>query len=304
MKFLIVDDSRAIQVIIRRGLEKAGYLGNDFRTADNGREAIDIIRDWEADLVLTDWYMPEMTGMELLVELKRQMLPFKVGFVTTETSPERLQQLKDAGALFVVNKPFDIETLHNAVLPILQGSVEGEQALTSYDSAKDDTGYDVVLPTVQSLTKILDGYTDLHVQVQTCPPTPMGYKNLPNVMGLFSDNLKDVLKVICVLDLPGACIMGGALNASPAEIVREAIANRALPKALLDNNTRLLKIISALFYDPDSQQDLKLRGVHLIPKRFEKLDRLNRIDVGKRLDLKVGVEGYGEGLVTMLIVDE
>ncbi len=159
MKFLIVDDSRAMQAIVRRSLQKAGYQDNDFKMADDGIMALEIIRQWEPDVVITDWHMPNMNGIELLKEIQAQMLDIKVGLVTTETSPARVLEAKQAGALFVLHKPFKLAEFQKAILPIVQGSVEGEALLNNHDGRKDTTEYDLQLPSVPSLRKILGGFT-------------------------------------------------------------------------------------------------------------------------------------------------
>jgi CheY-like chemotaxis protein len=71
MKFLIVDDSRAVQTIIKRILENTGYREIELRTALNGDEALAILEGWQPDLVLTDWHMPGMTGLELLQTIRQ-----------------------------------------------------------------------------------------------------------------------------------------------------------------------------------------------------------------------------------------
>lgn len=66
VRFLIVDDSKAMQTIVRRTLVAAGYTDHEFQYAYNGQEALEIITEWKPDIVLSDWHMPEMTGIELL----------------------------------------------------------------------------------------------------------------------------------------------------------------------------------------------------------------------------------------------
>ena len=302
MKFLIVDDSRAMQTIVRRSLEKAGYKDNEFKMASDGIQALDIIRDWEPDLVITDWHMPNMTGIELLQEIKSQMLELKVGLVTTETSPKRVLEAREAGALFVLHKPFDLLEFQKVILPIVQGSVEGEALLNDYDSSKDNTRYELQLPTIPSLCKIIDGYTQRTVVIKKAPRGQIDYQNLPYMMALFNDREKDVIKAICILDIRAAVILGCAFdNASPTD-VKQAIVSKTLDKSLLDNNKRLLKMISALFYDPTSEQDLDLKGVHMIPKPFDRLDKLGASSDDNRLDLVVSVKDYGEGQMILMPV--
>lgn len=304
MKFLIVDDSLAMQTIVRRTLEKAGYRDNEFKMASDGLQALDIIRDWEPDLVITDWHMPNMSGLELLKEIKRQMLDLKVGLVTAETNPKRVLEARQAGALFVLHKPFDLQKFQEVILPIVQGSVEGEALLNNYDSAQDNTRYELKLPNIPSLRKIFDGFTLKSVDVKKAPESQIDYQYLPYVMALFNDREKDVIKALCILDIRAAVILGCAFDNAPASDVATAIKNKTLDKRLLDNNKRLLKMISALFYDPSSEQDLDLKGVHLIPKPFDRLDKLGASSSDKRLDLTISVKDYGEGqIILMPVVD-
>jgi two-component system chemotaxis response regulator CheY len=72
MKLLIVDDSKAMRMIVARTLRQAGYGGADFREAENGAQALEAIRADKPHLVLCDWNMPQMSGMELLSALNQQ----------------------------------------------------------------------------------------------------------------------------------------------------------------------------------------------------------------------------------------
>ena len=304
MKFLIVDDSPAMQAIVRRALEKVGYQDLEFQTAGDGVEALDIIRNWEPDLVISDWHMPNMTGIELLEEIKKQMLDIKVGLVTTETSPVKIVQAKEAGALFVVHKPFEIKELQKAVLPIVQGSVEGEQMLSESAANPEEGNIDsnLQMPSIPAIEKILDGFASMTVKVTKTERTGINYKYLPYVLGLFADNEKDRIKAVCIMDLRATAILGCAYNGARPEIVKATIESKTLSKGLLDNNKKLLKMISALFFDPSTQQDLTLKSVNLIPKPFDRLDQLGSSSSEKRIDFKVSVEGFGEGQAILMAV--
>jgi CheY-like chemotaxis protein len=302
MKFLIVDDSAAMQTIVRRSLEKAGYKDNEFQTAGDGLEALDIIRNWEPDLVITDWHMPNMSGLELLKEIQNQMLDLKVGLVTTETSPKRILEAKQAGALFVLHKPFDMQEFQKVIVPIVQGSIEGEKLLTDSPETPGASSKDLQLPSVTSLRKILDGFTLKDITIESTKVEKPNYKYLPFVMALFCDNSQDAIKALCVLDIRAAVILGCAFDEDRAEEAKLAIESKTLEKRLLDNNKRLLKMVSALFYDPVTEQDLDLKSVHMIPKPFDRLDKLGASPTTNRLDLKVSVPDYGEGRIILMPV--
>ena len=119
MKVLIVDDSRAMRMIVKRTLRQAGYSGLEIKEAANGKEALDAIISDSPDLVLTDWNMPEMTGIELLLALKEKEIKVKVGVVTSQGTAEMQAQAKNAGALFLLAKPFSADTFRAALEPVM-----------------------------------------------------------------------------------------------------------------------------------------------------------------------------------------
>lgn len=109
MKILIIDDSKAMRMIVKRTLKQAGFGDATMSEATNGREGLAAINADRPDLVLCDWNMPEMTGIELLRELRTQGNDVKFGFVTSEGTPEMRQQAADSGAVFLISKPFTAE---------------------------------------------------------------------------------------------------------------------------------------------------------------------------------------------------
>ena len=120
MRILIVDDSKAMRMIVVRTLRQAGFSGHEIVEATNGQEALDSVSTNGPDLVLSDWNMPEMTGIELLTRLRDTGCDVPFGFITSETSPVMRERATEAGAMFLIAKPFsadDFETALAAVLP-------------------------------------------------------------------------------------------------------------------------------------------------------------------------------------------
>lgn len=106
-RFLIVDDSRAIQAIVRRVVENCQYPNAEIRVAANGEEALQILETFKPQLVITDWHMPKVSGLELLQTMRQSGLTdIEVGFITTESSEALLNEARTNGAAFVINKPF------------------------------------------------------------------------------------------------------------------------------------------------------------------------------------------------------
>lgn len=111
MKILIVDDSKAMRLIVMRALRQAGFGDHALIEASNGIEALALIKRAAPDLILADWNMPQMSGIELLRSLTAAGLRVSFGFITSEVSDAARQIALEAGALFVVTKPFTAEII-------------------------------------------------------------------------------------------------------------------------------------------------------------------------------------------------
>lgn len=122
MKILLVDDSKAMRLIVRRTLREAGFEGAETLEKVNGKEALEFLRDNAVDFVLSDWNMPEMTGIELLEQLRAENIRVKFGFVTSEGSDDIRARALASGALFLIIKPFDAETFRKMLTPHLTGA--------------------------------------------------------------------------------------------------------------------------------------------------------------------------------------
>jgi two-component system chemotaxis response regulator CheY len=111
-KALIVDDSKTIRMILSRILRELGY---EVCEAVNGKDALRVI-ECEKDavtLVLADWNMPEMNGLDLVKHLRQNpaLASVKVIMVTTETEVGHIVSALEAGANEYVMKPFTKDIL-------------------------------------------------------------------------------------------------------------------------------------------------------------------------------------------------
>lgn len=111
---MVVDDSRTIRRILTRTLHDLGY---ETVEAGNGAEAWATLsgRSQGVNLILLDWNMPEMTGIEFLRKLRSDTRfdSVKLMMVTTETQPEQMIEALEAGANEYVMKPFTREILED-----------------------------------------------------------------------------------------------------------------------------------------------------------------------------------------------
>jgi two-component system chemotaxis response regulator CheY len=119
MKILVADDSKAMRMIVVRTLRQAGYAGHDIIEAENGREALEMVRSEVPDLILSDWNMPEMTGIEFLRALRAAGSSIPFCFVTSEGSDEMRALADEAGAVGLIAKPFTAESFQNALSSVV-----------------------------------------------------------------------------------------------------------------------------------------------------------------------------------------
>jgi len=115
MDIMVVDDSAAMRMMIIRTLRQAGFGANDVVQAGDGVEALEAIRAKTPDLVLADWNMPNMTGIELLEALRAENNDVVFGFITTEATATMRSKARDAGAKFLISKPFTVEAFEQVL---------------------------------------------------------------------------------------------------------------------------------------------------------------------------------------------
>jgi two-component system, chemotaxis family, chemotaxis protein CheY len=110
MRILIVDDSSAMRMIVKKTLRQAGFDGHDISEVEDGAKALAAIKASKPDLVLSDWNMPNMTGLELLEALSADGIKITFGFITTEATPDMRAKALAAGAKFLISKPFTADS--------------------------------------------------------------------------------------------------------------------------------------------------------------------------------------------------
>src|SRR5580704_390054 len=111
-KLLIVDDERNIRRSLTTFFES---LGHEVRAAENGTQAVALLAETQFDLVLTDFKMAEMTGLELLREIKRRSPESLVILMTAYATVENAVEAMKSGAYDYVTKPFSLEQIQHTV---------------------------------------------------------------------------------------------------------------------------------------------------------------------------------------------
>ncbi len=135
---LIVDDSLPMRSVIKKTIKASGFNTSEFFEAENGEEALKVLgNDW-LDIVITDFNMPKMNGIELINEMKKDDM-FKeipVLVITTEGNQQKIDAFISSGATGYIKKPFTPEEIKLKLTEIL-GEQDYEQALNGSDDGLD-----------------------------------------------------------------------------------------------------------------------------------------------------------------------
>lgn len=115
MRVLVTDDSKAMRMIVIRTLRQSGIDVAEVFEAEDGAEGLAAVATHRPDLILSDWNMPNKTGIEFLTELRAGGDQTTFGFVTSESNPAMREQALAAGAAFLLTKPFDGERFADVI---------------------------------------------------------------------------------------------------------------------------------------------------------------------------------------------
>lgn len=115
MRVLVADDSTVMRRIVVRTLRQADIDVDEIVEAADGQQLYELVFSEDPDLVLSDWNMPEMTGIEALRAIRAAGSDVLFGFVTSEGSEEMRAEAANAGAAFLIAKPFTADTFREVL---------------------------------------------------------------------------------------------------------------------------------------------------------------------------------------------
>jgi CheY-like chemotaxis protein len=303
LRFLIVDDSRAIQAIIRRAIHHCGYAPIEIETALDGEQALDVIETFLPHLVITDWHMPKVSGLEM-VQALRQMghHTMRVGFVTTEKSPALLAEAMSNGALFILHKPFNdaelVEAVTASVLDVIKAN--GPQAALGAATGKA-SGIPVPCGAMQVQLSASMGAVPFRLvsddRMTTDKLTPI------NLLGLYSLSDRKGVFGIGVMDANAVCIVGGGMARQNPSAVRAAMAAGQPTDTMLTNAQDFMRSTATCLSESSAEApaSVSLAKASIVKSSFGKLPEILS-QASNRSDFRVSVPGYGEGRFAFFVV--
>jgi two-component system chemotaxis response regulator CheY len=136
---LVVDDSLPMRAVIKKVIKASGFNIGELLEASDGKEALKVMEKEWLDLVITDYNMSEMNGLELLNAMRHcdTLTDIPVVMVTTEGSEQRVKQFLNQGVAAYIKKPFTPEQIKSCLNRIL-----GEPEHGQINSDTSDEGLD------------------------------------------------------------------------------------------------------------------------------------------------------------------
>jgi CheY-like chemotaxis protein len=281
MRVIIIDDSRAVQTIVRRAVQKTRLPDMEFEYALDGESALTIIEKWKPHLVLTDWHMPGMSGLDLLKILKMNYPDtIKVGLVTTESADHNIDEALRRGAAFVLSKPFEDKDLVALIEDCMSGYLTESEASTEQPPvAIEVTPTELVSVTITTAEIVVHQmYRLLNEQVRITPlPAETGDEiQLPSLVGLYAFEGTSQIRGLCVFDHPGMTMVGETLRGRAFPDIRKAIAamdaSHATSKEMLD---LLGTEIPSMFVSSDRRR-VQVAKSQVIRKEMPQLQNIMR----------------------------
>jgi two-component system chemotaxis response regulator CheY len=272
-----------MRMIIRREL-RTGIDLYDIVEADCGAAALAAVRSGGVDLVLSDWNMPEMTGIELLESLRRERWTGPLGFITSESARATRIRAYQAGASFVVTKPFTGDSLSRQVAHAL-----GWNAVATETTTANQDG-----PTVAS---VLQGL--LRRPVWTVPSAPPR-REVARAVALYAgaDGYPVASAVSEISFAAAAC---AALSLTPAADAAEWAAAGVLTEALSHSFYEVANVLAGVAIPGAAR--CTLAEITLLADFERPPDDQRLVAAPTQLNLEVTVEGYGSGRLGLIALE-
>ena len=176
---LVVDDSKLVLSIARKGLAQAGFK---VATADNGARALEFLKKNRPDLILCDLHMPEMDGAQLCSALRAHSDWAAIPFVLMSTAGERgvIRRMLERGACGYIEKPFNVEQLVIMAEKLLSDHFQ----LLLKEKERLDTERSLMIASITSLVQALEardvytrGHSEMVADLSVAMATEMGFSD-------------------------------------------------------------------------------------------------------------------------------
>ncbi len=291
MRVVVADDSRVMRQIVVRTLRQAGFKDWEILQAGDGAEALALTLAEQPDLVLSDWNMPEMNGIDLLRALRT------AGRACRSGSSRRRARRRCASS-------------RTPRAPCSSSPSRSTRTRSRTSCARTSVDPDVrprrspcdhdPLPELKEIRDLYAGLvgrgcTAVRASALLTPETR------PGVIAATYVSHRAQVEAVVAVDVPLGAHLGASIGLVPPGPAQDAAADGALSDVLLENLSEVLNVTAALF-NAEGAPHLKLAEVFDstrgplpgAPVTFLR-------STGRRLDAEIEIAGYGGGALTVVL---
>ncbi|MDK2596969.1 response regulator [Pseudoalteromonas obscura] len=296
MKVLIVDDSHATCEIIRRALQQFTYRKLFISCENSVDDALERIELWQPHIILTDWHMPDKSGIELLKVVSATYPELPVGMISTVDDEEQINYAKSMGCAFFLSKPFADSELREILLPIVQ-ELEVRELMVEQETPLREG---LALPKTDFLERLMQKNINASLTLKPIRSQSLDESKLPCVMVVYAERGSQKVRVICVLDVYATCVLASSVEVIPEEEAQKAIHMNQINESIMNACKEALAKTAYAFLDNQSKMSLFVRSCKCVNSLHPKLEMLYNYPLDSRIDLCCEREGMAQG--KMLIV--
>ncbi|MHB1782697.1 MAG: response regulator [Acidimicrobiales bacterium] len=290
MRVLVVDDSRAMRMIVSRELRSIDAVSGVVE-ADSAEAAIELLPVEPVDLILCDWNMGGMTGLELLEALRAAEWTVPFGFVTSESSEAMQQSAYAAGAAFLVAKPFTGADLAAKI----EGFLAGQRSATTTVSGGPTDRAGGPTDRAGMLASLLGSLVRMPVAVVHAAEGPA--RQVARWTADYAD-ASGANAAICVVETPIASALSAALTLMSPAVAAEWARSGTLPDILSESFHEVTNVLAKVIRT-DGERCILRSVAGFAPG--EKLPEADRIAAAPSSEhFQVSLEGYGAGLMSLV----
>ncbi|HVB06562.1 MAG TPA: response regulator [Acidimicrobiales bacterium] len=308
MRVLVIHDTRAMRLIVRRALHHLEGI-DDVLQAESAESAIDTLQNEPVDLVLCDWNLGGMTGIELLEALRNAQWEVPFGFITAERDEKIRRRALESGASFLLSKPFSEAELADELVAI--------GAILPYDPDPDpDPEFGPFAPPPLEVAAAEDGRLGeaaeavvraaelealleklCSAQVTVAPAHAGPNLHSPRYVGAYHDEAGEVAG-LCVFATSFGLAVAASLTRWSASATREWVATGIMPAELLGDLFEVANVL-AQFVRRDGKRIIihHLEG-YAPGERFEWIAALDKGQGAEHFEIEVA--GYCGGLLSVV----
>ena len=254
MNVLIVDDSKAMQNIITKSMKGIGYINDTYIYANDGEEALRMIRNDSPDLVLCDMHMPKMTGVDLLRALRNENNLTRMIIVSIDNDPKTIANITALGGDAYLKKPFTSEQLFHTVSSLFDKNIE-KKTKTAQDVA-------ALIPHKPVLERVMSSLAASDVQFVEAQFAEIDFDRSPFYVGTFQ-NEQGHIKLGIFLDALAANTIAAIINRKPLKTALEAAQAKRIDATAVEAMLAFLGVFSGLCAPAKSGQLLDIHAQHI-----------------------------------------